>query len=78
MKLVRSALIGAATLSLVVSSTIAAASNASSLSLSRAATAGKRGSNAVPVIPTWLAVGLVVGVVAGAAVLATTEEPDSN
>lgn len=75
MKLIRGALIGAATLALVASPTVASAGVASQLSL-RAATASSGASKQVPHVPYWLAGALVVGVLVGTVVLAT-ESPDS-
>ena len=76
MKLFRGALLGAIALSCCVTSALASASAASSLSLGRAATARSHDSKAVPQLPSWLAVALVGGVIAGAALIATND-PDS-
>jgi len=78
MKLFRGALLGAVALSCCVTSTLASATAASSLSLVRASTAKSHDSKAVPQIPSWLAVALIGGVIAGAAILATQDpSPDS-
>ncbi|AJP73951.1 hypothetical protein [Sphingomonas hengshuiensis] len=77
MKLVRTALIGAAALSLAATPAMASASRASALSLGRATTGAKHGSDAVPVIPTWLVLGGLIAAV-GAAVVIASDEPDSN
>ncbi|WP_066800378.1 hypothetical protein [Sphingomonas soli] len=75
MKLIRGALVGAATLALAAAPAVASAGNASKLSL-RAATASKNKSDAVPVIPPVLASVLVVGVIVGTVVIAR-QSPDS-
>jgi hypothetical protein len=76
MKHIRGALLSAVALSLAVTPTLAAASGASSLSLGRASTGSSRASKAVPTVPSWLAIALVGGLIAGAAVVAT-DSPDS-
>lgn len=78
MKLIKGALTGVATLALVAAPTLASAGTASKLSL-RATTKSAKSSKAVPTIPSWLAVTLVGGVIAGAAIVATQspEKPNS-
>ena len=75
MKLIRGALIGAATLAFAAAPTVASAGVASKLSL-RSATKSTGASRAVPTIPYWAA-GLLVGGVIIGAVVVSTQKPDS-
>ncbi|RYY28254.1 MAG: hypothetical protein EOP62_03380 [Sphingomonadales bacterium] len=75
MKLIRGAMIGAATFALVAAPTVALAGDASKLSL-RATTKSSKSSKQVPVIPSWIAITAVAGIIGGVVVL-STQSPDS-